>query len=79
MRKRIVIKGGVRRDLRGAVEELSTDAPNRERLYSDLCLWLATDLNKLPAFLEDGSVAMYEVGGLLLGKQGLIRLIERFK
>jgi hypothetical protein len=36
-------------------------------------------LEALPAFEEDGSVCMYEVGGVLLGKGALLRWVECHK
>lgn len=59
--------------------EISKSIPNKESLKSDTDKYLNMDVNSLPAFLEDGSVAMYEVGGLLLGKSALIKFIDNCK
>nr|WP_298660282.1 hypothetical protein [uncultured Flavobacterium sp.] len=45
-------------------------------IYSNLT---AQDLEKLPRFNEDGSMAQYQVGEVILGKSALIKFVEQLK
>lgn len=67
------------RNLETLLNEISESCPDKERLRADVDKYLGMDVRTLPAFLEDGSVAMYEIGGVLLGKSALIKFIERIK
>lgn len=61
------------RDLIGDLEALTGDDGGR---YLEM---EGVVLNALPTFEEDGSVCMYEVGGVLLGKSALLRWVECHK
>lgn len=61
------------------VDEIFEGIDSKEILMEDIYKWRGVDLGELPAFNEDGSVALYEVGNILLGKTSLIRFFERIK
>lgn len=65
------------KDFSAILAEISKTIPNKETLRSDTNKFLEMNVRELPAFLEDGSVAFYECGGVLLGKSALIKFIER--
>ncbi len=86
MRQRIVKSegnsntGAVRRGsgtINILIDEIADSIPDKELLLKDIVTYLGKDVNSLPAFNEDGSVAMYEIGGILLGRLSLVRFIER--
>lgn len=76
-----ILEGSSRgkRNLETLLAEISQSVPDKDRLRADVNKYLETDVKVLPAFLEDGSVAFYEVAGILLGKSALIKFIEQCK
>lgn len=76
MRKRV---SRVRGSIGELVDEMFVGVEDKEGLSRDIRKWMEVDVLKLPAFNEDGSVVLYEVGGVLLGKSALIRFMERLK
>lgn len=69
------------KDINRLLSEISQSIPPEKRpvLEEDITKYSQMDLTTLPDFHEDGSVAMYEIGGILLGKNALVRFIERCK
>lgn len=69
------------KDINRLLSEISQSIPPEKRpvLEEDINKYSQMDLTNLPDFHEDGSVAFYEIAGLLLGKTALIRFIERCK
>lgn len=70
-------RGKKSRNLEALLAEISDSCPDKDRLRADVDKYLEGDVKTLPAFLEDGSVAFYECGGVLLGKSALIKFIEQ--
>lgn len=66
-----------RKSLNELLAEISESIPDKEALVKDVDRYMVLSLESLPAFNNDGSVAFYEVGGVLLGKSALIRFISR--
>lgn len=75
MRKRIERRSKVSKvvELIDELESISADNGERFLQMTDL------ELDSLLAFDEDGQVCMYEVGGVLLGKNALLRWVECHK
>jgi len=69
-------KGGTLDEL---VDEIFGEIGDKACLKTDVEKYMGMDVSALPSFNEDGSVAMYEVGGVLLGKISLVRFMERLK
>jgi len=68
-----------RRGIDGLVEEIFAEVGDKESLSADVERYVGMDVGSLPNFNEDGSVALYECGGILLGKSALVRFMERIK
>lgn len=66
-----------KRELGVLIDEIADSIPDKDLLLKHVTEYLEKDLTVLPAFLEDGSVAFYECGGILLGKSALVKFIER--
>lgn len=64
---------------REAISKLPTNdsqAVEDVRIYSSMS---ADELDKLPAFEQDGSVKFYTVGNTVLGKLSLIQFVKSLK
>lgn len=75
MRKRLERKSKVSKVGELIDELMSMSADNGERFLQ----MTDRELDSLLAFDEDGQVCMYEVGGVLLGKNALLRWVECHK
>lgn len=72
-----IASSGNKKGLDELLAEISSSIPDKESLQSDVERYVNMDLTAIPDFNEDGSVAFYECGGILLGRNALIRFIER--
>lgn len=75
--KQASVKRPRTKDFSLLLSEIMKTIPNKDTLLVDVEEYRNKDVRSLPAFNEDGSVAFYDIGGVLLGRSALIKFIEQ--